>query len=281
MTWDFVRSHGLGNDYLVMDGERLAGELTAEQVRKICDRHWGVGSDGILLKVATTGADFGLRILNPDGSEAEKSGNGLRIFAKFLFDYGYTRQTDFTIGTLGGRVRAQLEVEGGRCRAVRVEMGRAVIDRERTRLEVAGQTLPVTVLSVGNPHCVVIVPDLKSVALHQLGPAIENHPAFPNRTNVQFAQVVSRSAVRALIWERGAGHTLASGSSACAVAVACFDRGLVNGDVTVQMEGGELRIEVSPALDLVMTGPVEEVCAGRFSAEFRERIGLRLRDSGR
>lgn len=272
ITTDFVRSHGLGNDYLVMDADRLPVPLTPARVRLICDRHWGVGSDGILLKVPGRDADFGLRILNPDGSEAEKSGNGLRIFAKFLFDYGYTPATDFSISTLGGKVRAQLVLEDKRCVAVRVEMGRALIDRQRTSLEVLGQTLPVTVLSVGNPHCVVIVPDLKTVDLARFGPAIENHPVFPNRTNVQFAQVMSRRDVRALIWERGAGHTLASGSSACAVAVACHAQGLVDGTITVHMEGGDLTIEVGPHLDLVMTGPVEEVCSGNFSAEFLRRL---------
>lgn len=264
--FDFVRSHGLGNDYLVMDPDF---ELTPARVRLICDRHLGVGSDGILLVSRHPAAEFAVRILNPDGSEAEKSGNGLRIFARYLFDHGYTTKRAFCVHTAGGLVNVQLLDDG-----VRVEMGRAVIDRLRTHLEVAGQSWPVTVLSVGNPHCVVIVPDLAAVDLGQLGPLIERHPAFPNRTNVQFAQVLDRGTVRALIWERGAGHTLASGSSACAVATACFDKGLVGGRVTVRMEGGELTIELDRELNLIMTGPVEEVCRGRFSAEFRRRLGI-------
>jgi diaminopimelate epimerase len=264
--FDFVRSHGLGNDYLVMDP---AFELTPERVRLICHRNLGVGSDGILVVAKNPAADFAVRILNPDGSEAEKSGNGLRIFAKFLFDHGYTTKTEFTIHTLGGIVRVQLLSDG-----IRVEMGRAVIDRKLARLEVTGLALNVTSLSVGNPHCVSIVNDLQTVNLAKLGPAIENHPAFPKRTNVQFAQVLSRHDVRALIWERGAGHTLASGSSACAVAVACFDRGLVESPVTVHMEGGDLRIELDRELNLVMTGPVEEVCTGTFSADLRRRLGI-------
>lgn len=273
--FDFVRSHGLGNDYLVMDAGRLDFKLTPARIRAICHRNTGVGSDGILLNVPARGkgTDFALRILNPDGSEAEKSGNGLRIFAKFLFDHGYTKKTEFTIHTLGGVVRAKLILRRGRCVAVRVDMGRAVIDRKLTKLKVAGRVLNVTSLSVGNPHCVTIVGDLKTVDLMKFGPLIENHSAFPNRTNVQFAQVLGRGDVRALIWERGAGHTLASGSSSCAVAVACFDRGLVDGKVTVHMEGGELTIELSASLDLVMTGPVEEVCTGRLSAELRGRLG--------
>lgn len=274
LAFDFVRSHGLGNDYLVMDAQRIGFRLTPERIRAICHRNTGVGSDGILLNVPAkgTGADFALRILNPDGSEAEKSGNGLRIFSKFLYDHGYTRKTEFTVHTLGGVVRSQLILRRGRCVAVRVEMGKAVIDRALTRLEVEGQTLEVTSLSVGNPHCVTIVEDLAKVDLMKLGPLIENHPAFPNRTNVQFAQVLDRNHVRALIWERGAGHTLASGSSSCAVAVACYDKGLVDGSVTVQMEGGNLTIEVDKSLNLVMTGPVEEVCTGRFSPELRRRL---------
>jgi diaminopimelate epimerase len=153
-------------------------------------------------------------------------------------------------------------------------MGQAVIDRKLTKLEVAGQTLNVTSLSVGNPHCVTIVPDLAQVDLFKLGPQIENHPAFPKRTNVQFAQVLGRNDVKALIWERGAGHTLASGSSSCAVAVACYDKKLVDERVTIHMEGGELTIELDKQLNLVMTGPVEEVCTGILSDDLRRRLGI-------
>jgi len=272
--FDFVRSHGLGNDYLVVDSGRLGFELTPARIRTICHRNLGVGSDGILALVSPPAgkADFAVRILNPDGSEAEKSGNGLRIFAKFLYDHGYTRKSEFTIHTLGGGVRAKLILDGERCIAVRVDMGRAVIDRKLTRLEVAGQMLNVTSLSVGNPHCVTIVEDLAKVDLTKLGPLIENHPAFPNRTNVQFATVLNRANVRALIWERGAGHTLASGSSSCAVAAACYDRKLVDGNVTVHMEGGDLLIELDRELNLVMTGPVEEICTGTFSEDLRRRL---------
>jgi diaminopimelate epimerase len=274
-NFDFVRSHGLGNDYLVMDPIKSGIKLTPARVRLICDRHLGVGSDGILAVTPTTKADFAVRILNPDGSEAEKSGNGLRIFAKFLFDHGYTKKTAFSIQTLGGLVRATLILKNGRCVAVRVDMGKAVIDRKLTSLTVNGKAQPVTSLSVGNPHCVTIVKDLGKVDLFKLGPLIENHKAFPNRTNVQFAQVTGRHDVKALIWERGAGHTLASGSSSCAVAVACFDKGLVESPVTVHMEGGNLKIEVDPELNLIMTGPVEEVCTGQLSDDLRQRLGLK------
>jgi diaminopimelate epimerase len=271
---DFVRSHGLGNDYLVVDTGRLGFELTPARVRAICHRNLGVGSDGILALVTPPAgrADFAVRILNPDGSEAEKSGNGLRIFAKFLHDHGYTKKTEFTIHTLGGVVRAKLLLDGERCVAVRVDMGRAVIDRKLTKLEIDGQTLAITSLSIGNPHCVTIVDDLKKVDLFKIGPLIENNPVFPNRTNVQFAQVLDRANVRAIIWERGAGHTLASGSSACAVATTCYDKKLVDGKVTVHMEGGDLVIELDRDLNLVMTGPVEEVCTGKFSEDLKRRL---------
>ena len=269
---DFVRSHGLGNDYLVMDPAQLDFELTPERTRLICQRNLGVGSDGILVVAKNDSADFAVRILNPDGSEAEKSGNGLRIFSKFLYDHGYTTKTEFTVHTAGGVVRVKLILDGRRCVGARVDMGCATIDRKLTKLEVAGQTLNVTSLSVGNPHCVTIVDDLKTVDLFKLGPLIENHPAFPKRTNVQFAQVLGRGDVKALIWERGAGHTLASGSSSCAVATACYDKKLVDENITVHMEGGDLTIELDKDLNLIMTGPVEEVCTGMLSDDLKCRL---------
>ena len=271
---DFIRAHGLGNDYHVMDVARLGFDLTRERIRLICDRNKGEGSDGILLRIDSPATDFAVRIFNPDGSEAEKSGNGLRIFAKFLYDHGYTKNKQFTVDTLGGVVHVHLLFEDSRVTAVRVAMGRATIDRTLTSLQVGKQTFPVTSLSVGNPHCVTIVDDLAKIDLRKLGPRIESHTAFPKRTNVQFAQVLGRNDVQALIWERGAGHTLASGSSSCAVAVACYDKGLVDGQITVHMEGGDLSIQVDKELNLVMTGPVEEICSGTLSADLRRRLGV-------
>lgn len=272
MDFDFVKSHGLGNDYLVVDSRTLGFELTPARVRQLCDRHTGVGSDGILALVDTAEADFGVRIYNPDGSEAEKSGNGLRIFAKFLHDHGCTERTDFTVHTRGGTVRARVCVTGGRVTSVRVDMGRALIDRNLTTLTIGEEVLEVVALSVGNPHCVVLGETLSLPELLRLGPLIEHHPAFPNRTNVQLAKVTSRSAVQALVWERGAGHTLASGSSSCAVAAACFDKGLVDASVTVQLEGGTLDIDVDGELNVVMTGPAEEIYTGTLGPELRQRL---------
>jgi diaminopimelate epimerase len=270
----YVKSHGLGNDYIVIDPAKVPFEVTPEAVRLICDRHRGVGSDGILLVSPASGADFGVRIFNPDGSEAEKSGNGARIFAKFLRDHGYTDQDRFTLHTAGGRVTCILRREDGRVAQVTVDMGKARFD-PLDAIEMDGRRIDVTAVSMGNPHCVVIVPDLAHVDVHALGPKIERHPAFPKGTNVQFAQVVSRSEVRILIWERGAGYTLASGSSSCAVAAACHRRGLVDGSVIVSMPGGSLAIVIADDGEIRMHGPVEEICEGDLSPDLLRRLGAR------
>jgi len=269
-----VKSHGLGNDYIVIDPANVPFAVTPEAVRLICDRHRGVGSDGILLVSPGGGADFGLRIFNPDGSEAEKSGNGARIFAKFLRDHGYTDEDRFTLDTPGGRVTCALEREDGRVARVTVDMGKPRFDALDS-IEVDGRRLEVTSVSMGNPHCVVIVPDLTKIDVHALGPKIERHPAFPKRTNVQFAEIVSRSEVRILIWERGAGYTLASGSSSCAVAAACQRKGLTDRDVTVSMPGGQLAITIADDGEIRMRGPVEEICAGDLSPDLLRRLGAR------
>ena len=270
----YVKSHGLGNDYIVIDPANVPFAVTPEAVRLICDRHRGVGSDGILLVSPGGGADFGLRIFNPDGSEAEKSGNGVRIFAKFLRDHGYTDEDRFTLDTPGGRVTCALEHEDGRVARVTVDMGKPRFDALDS-IEVDGRRLEVTSVSMGNPHCVVIVPDLTKIDVHALGPKIERHPAFPKRTNVQFAEIVSRSEVRILIWERGAGYTLASGSSSCAVAAACQRKGLTDREVTVSMPGGQLAITIADDGEIRMRGPVEEICAGDLSPDLLRRLGAR------
>ena len=282
----FVKGHGLGNDYIVINGTDLPSPLTPGQVTRICDRNWGAGSDGILLLVpAWAGADFGLRILNPDGSEAEKSGNGLRIFAKYLHDHGPAKRDTFTVDTMGGRVECRCHVKDGRVNVVTVEMGRCTFvapeipmngpEREvvKVPLQVAGETLLITAVSVGNPHCVIFTDRLDEALVRRLGPLVEHHPAFPNRINVQWARVVSRSMVDILIWERGAGWTLASGSSSSAVACAAVKNGLCDhGPVTVRMPGGELSVDVRPDWSIRLQGPVEEVYTGTLSREFTEGL---------
>jgi diaminopimelate epimerase len=284
----FTKGHGLGNDYIVMNEADLAGPLTERQIAAICDRNWGVGSDGILLLVPPwAGAEFGLRIFNPDGSEAEKSGNGLRIFAKYLCDHGHAPRDSFTVDTKGGRVECICHRVAGRVAEVTVEMGHCTFiapeipmtgpPREVVGepLEVGGERLTINAVSVGNPHCVVFTDRLDETRVRALGPQIERHPAFPNRTNVQFARVISRSEVEIMIWERGAGWTLASGSSSSAVACAAVKNGLCDhGLITVRMPGGTLSIDVRPDWSIRLQGPVEEVYTGTLSAEFATRIGL-------
>jgi len=267
---DFVKSHGLGNDYVVVDTATFGIPLTPERVRLLCHRNLGLGSDGIL-EVDARERTF-VKIWNPDGSEAERSGNGLRIAAKFLAEHGYVGGDEFTVETVAGPVRTQVYRESGRVKAVRLEMGKATIDRAQKSLEVSGRRLDVSVLSVGNPHCVVFGEEMTQARLFDLGPRIENHANFPKRINVQLAEPITRGRVRALIWERGAGHTLASGTSSCAVAIACYDRGLVDGHVTIEMEGGALDIDVGADLSIVMKGPVEEVFVGTLSPDLRERL---------
>jgi diaminopimelate epimerase len=268
---DFVKSHGLGNDYIVVDGERFGIALTPERVRLLCHRNLGPGSDGIL-ELSRRGERFFVRIWNPDGSEAERSGNGLRIAAKFLSEHGYTDEPVFVIETVAGPVQTQVYREAGRVHLVRLEMGRAAIEKSIRSLPVDGSRLDVTVVSVGNPHCVIFGEPLTRERLFELGPRVERHERFPDRINVQIVAPESRSRVRALVWERGAGHTLASGTSACAVAAACRERGLVGGRVSVIMEGGQLEVEVARDLALIMTGPVEEVCEGSLSPDLVQRL---------
>lgn len=280
----FFRGHGLGNDYLVMDPKELGFKLTPKAIRAICDRHWGLGSDGILVLAPSKKADFGLRIFNPDGSEAEKSGNGLRIFARYLHATQKTRKTRFTVETIGGLVTCTLHVDrNGDAASVTVEMGRAtfapgalpctlaVEELVDQPIEAAGQRLHFTGVSVGNPHCVVFKPageQWSREELLALGPALENHALFPRRTNVQLAVPTGQREIFILIWERGAGETQASGSSSCAAASAGVKLGLVQSPVTVNMPGGTLHIDVDKEFNLTMKGPVAEVARGTLSPSF-------------
>ena len=265
-----TRSHGLGNDYLVADPADLPFAITPACVRVLCDRHTGVGSDGLLL----LDGELGLRIFNPDGSEAEKSGNGLRIFAKWLFDTGRVKQDQFVIHTLGGDAAVQIFAERGRAREVIVNMGRAIFHDDLRHLTLANESLQVVSLSIGNPHCVILRGCLDISELRRLGPQVETHAAFPNRTNVQLARATARDRVELLIWERGAGETQASGSSACAVVAACGHLGLVDQgvEVTAGMPGGELFVRVDATGSVWMRGPVEEIARVELSPDLIARV---------
>ena len=280
----FFRGHGLGNDYIVMDPKELSVKLTPKVIKAICDRNWGLGSDGILALVPSKKADFGLRIFNPDGSEAEKSGNGLRIFARYLHATGKTKKKRFTVETKGGLVTIDLHIDRyGDASAATVEMGNAMFMPDalpcslnvpeliQQPIEAAGRSLVFTGVSVGNPHCVVFRPAGQSWSreeLLQLGPALENHTLFPKRTNVQLAVPTGPKEIFILIWERGAGETQASGSSSCAAASAAVRLGLVKAPVTVKMPGGVLNISVGQDFSLTMKGPVAEVARGTLSPSF-------------
>jgi len=247
----FRKYHGLGNDYLVIDPNVRDVDLTPDVIRLICDRNFGVGSDGILYGPVETDDGPEVRIFNPDGSEAEKSGNGLRIFAKYLFENKYVEGREFSIVTSGGTVRARIEDE--RANLIRIEMGaitflsteipvsgpeRQVIAEE---IEIDGARYKVTCLSIGNPHCVIPTEDVSESKARQLGPHVENHEMFPSRINMQLLKVIDRANIEIRIWERGAGYTLASGSSSCAAAGAAhkFDR----------PRRGRLRRPLSPRYD--------------------------------
>jgi diaminopimelate epimerase len=298
MTVDFKKYHGLGNDYLVIDPNVCDIPLTPSAIRLICDRNFGVGSDGILYGPCSPAAlGWGsvtpegggatrdipvLRIFNPDGSEAEKSGNGLRIFAKYLFEKKYVRGKSFKIKTLGGIVDVQVKDETANL--IRIDMGRVTfisseipvtgLKREVVNepLDINGAKYNVTCLSIGNPHCVIPMKQVSEETARSLGPHVENHKMFPNRINMQIVRVIDRANIDVRIWERGAGYTLASGSSSCAAAAATHRLGLVDNNITVHMPGGELQIEIAPDGQIRMTGPVEGTFEGSFHKDLLKRI---------
>ncbi len=275
---NFFKYHALGNDYIVLDPKSFAPELTVQNIQIICHRNFGAGSDGILYgPLPSTRAPFGLRIFNPDGSEAEKSGNGIRIFCRYLFDQKLVAENqEFLLDTLGGVVRATV-FDGGRM--LRVDMGRVSFwsdeipmtgpRREvlREDLVVRDRTFNVCAATIGNPHCVIPLAEITGELARQYGPHIETHASFPKRTNVQFLQVLDRNNIRLEIWERGAGYTLASGSSSSASAAVARRLGLVDADVTVHMPGGQLRIEIADDFSIRMTGPVTKVAEGVLHPE--------------
>jgi diaminopimelate epimerase len=273
----YAKYHGLGNDYLVIRPNDFDGELEPEQIQRICHRNYGVGSDGILLgPLSSDTCDFRLRILNPDGSEAEKSGNGLRIFARFLYDQGLVHENQFTVETLGGTVTCCIR-DGGK--TVTVEMGKVSFlstkipvtgeAREvlREHMDIAGTTFEYCAATVGNPHCVILCDRPSPVLARQYGPLIETDSRFPHRTNVQFLEVLDRKNIRIEIWERGAGYTLASGSSSTAAAAVAYRLGLCDPAITVHMPGGNLEISFSQDFAATMTGPVTRVCQGAIDPE--------------
>jgi len=273
----YEKYHALGNDYLVMHPSELEDELSTERISMVCHRHYGVGSDGILLgPTGSLSCDFGLRIFNPDGSEAEKSGNGIRIFSRFLWDKRLVGYKPFTVETLGGPVTCQVSSEG---KSVMVNMGKVSFDstqipvagpqREvlKEQMEVGGRLWNYCAATVGNPHCVIPCDNPLPETAKHYGPLMEVNPRFPNRTNVQFMKVIDRKNIRIEIWERGAGYTLASGSSSTAAAAVAFKLGLCGSHINVHMPGGLIRIDLTDDYEATMTGPVTRVCEGIIDKE--------------
>lgn len=282
MKVHFSKYHGLGNDYLIIDPRIYDMDLTPKAIRLICDRHFGIGADGILYGPAEDRGGWSVRIFNPDGSEAEKSGNGLRIFARYLYEKKYVNEKRFNIRTLGGIVEARIENDAAN--RIRIKMGRItflstdipVKGRQREVVDEALQinkaNYRVTCLSIGNPHCVIPMEDISEEKARELGPLVENHARFPNRINVQLLKVIDRSTIEIRIWERGAGYTLASGSSSCAAAGAARRLGLVDDRITVRMPGGNLLVEIGKDYQVHLTGEVEGVFEGHFHADLKEKL---------
>lgn len=273
----FTKYHALGNDYIIIEPQELTSPLTSEQVKAICHRNFGVGSDGILLgPLPAQNARCALRIFNPDGSEAEKSGNGLRIFSRYLWDRKLVGNEEFAIQTAGGLVRATV-LENGK--SVRVDMGkvsfwsdaipvtgprREVLNEQIT---VGGREFTYCAATIGNPHCVLPLAEIDAEMAKRYGPLLEVHPNFPNRTNVQFMKVRDRRNIQIEIWERGAGYTLASGSSSSAAAAVAYKLGLCDRVVSVHMPGGVIAIEIGDDFAIRMTGAVTKVCEGEICRE--------------
>jgi diaminopimelate epimerase len=275
----FSKYHALGNDYLVIDPAWGSFEPEARLIQGLCHRRLGLGADGILLgplPVPEKPGTFGLRIFNPDGGEAEKSGNGLRIFARYLLEAGHAQATGCRIHTAGGTAEVRYLAPDGSL--IEVDMGLPTFragdipftglppDAEVVAipLQVADRTWTITALSLGNPHCVLVPGRVTATLARRLGPRIERHPFFPNRVNVQLVEVIDRKLIRLEIWERGAGMTPASGSSACAAAAACRRLGQVDDRLTVAMPGGLVTVAFTAAGRILLTGPVQAVCHGEL-----------------
>ena len=273
----FTKYHALGNDYIVINPKDLVLPLTTGQIKIICHRNFGVGSDGILLgPLPAENARFALKIYNPDGSLAEKSGNGLRIFSRYLWDSKLVGPEEFAIQTDGGVVRSTVFESG---RMVRVEMGKVSFDSEKIpvtgpkrevineKISVGGREFTFCAATIGNPHCVLPLEEITAKLANEFGPLLEIHPIFPRKTNVQFLKIIDRSNIQIEIWERGAGYTLASGSSSSAAAAVAHRLGLVDRKVAVHCPGGVIKIEIRDGYDILMTGSVTRVSSGTIYPE--------------
>jgi diaminopimelate epimerase len=272
MNLKFTKMQGAGNDFVVVDARKKKLANPGELAARICDRHFGVGADGLILVLPSRKADFRMRIFNSDGSEPEMCGNGIRCFARFLAEKKITKKTKLSVETLAGIIRPELadkkvRVDMGEPRLARREIpilgpGDSVIDEE---LRLADRTVRITAVSMGNPHAVIFVDNLADYPLARIGAEIESHPLFPKKTNVEFVEVVNNKALEVRVWERGAGETLACGTGACASLVAASLNGKAGRKANIRLPGGILSIEWGDDNRVYMTGPAESVFEGSIT----------------
>lgn len=277
----FTKMHGLGNDYVYVNCLKEKIENPPEMAVKVSDRHFGIGSDGLIMINPSDQADFEMEMYNSDGSRAEMCGNGIRCVAKYVYDYGLTDKTSISVETLGGIKYLDLTVENGKVSLVKVDMGQPILKPEDIPVKADGEMAvdePITVdgkeykmtcVSMGNPHAVVFIDqDVREFPLETIGPKFENHERFPRRTNTEFVRVLDRNTVEMRVWERGAGETLACGTGACAVGVSCILNGFTEDELTVKLLGGDLHIKWDREADRVyMTGPATTVYDGEWPEE--------------
>jgi diaminopimelate epimerase len=273
----FTKMHGAGNDYVYVDAfrDRLPNDIPA-LARVMSDRHRGIGGDGLIVIGPSDRGDARMRMFNADGSEAEMCGNGIRCVAKYVYDHGLARKERMDIETGRGVLTVDVQVEAGKARQVRVNMGRPILSAPqipttlpgnppvRATLEVAGRSLQVTCVSMGNPHCITFVEAVTDDWVHVVGPQIERHPAFPRRVNCEFVRVISPREIEMRVWERGSGETLACGTGACASLVACVLNGLTERSILCHLPGGDLSLEWADSDEVFMTGPAVEVFSGTW-----------------
>ena len=279
MKLAFTKMEGCGNDYVYINGftQSVPAEEKPALVRRLSDRHFGIGGDGVIFINPAEEADFEMEMWNADGTRSEMCGNGIRCVARYVYDFGLTDQKEFSIVSAGKVKYMTLYEQDGQISAVRVNMGQPILEADQipvradhspvinVPIEVQGKEYRMTCVSMGNPHAVVFVDSTEDFPLEQVGPYFENHPCFPNRTNTEFVQVIDRSRVRMRVWERGTGETLACGTGCCATAVACVLNGLTDNAITVEVLGGALQIEWDRDNDLVwMTGPATVVFSGEI-----------------
>ena len=279
----FTKMQGLGNDYVYVNCFEESIKNPAEVSKFVSDRHFGIGSDGLILISPSAKADFRMNIYNADGSQAEMCGNGIRCVAKYVYDYGLTDKTEISVETLAGIKYLKLQVENGKVATVEVNMGAPILEPKKipvavennpvvdVPVEVKGKTYHMTCVSMGNPHAIIFMDNVKELDIEAIGPYFENHPVFPKRTNTEFVEVLDKNTVNMRVWERGSDETLACGTGACAVAVASILNGLVDRDqpVTVKLLGGDLNIFWDENDDQVyMTGPATTVFDGEIDLGF-------------